>query len=169
VLFAGRLPALGEWLRLFALPSLLSILATGGALYALTRRELAGQPLQVGASPRLTGTGRLALWGIGLSAAGLLAASALGKPLGAPTLAMAVAALLLAGILDRRALWEVPRGAPWSVLPLVAGLFVVVEGVGAGGWAGSLQSGAGGAGTAAGVAGEPGRGVRHHGALKRGQ
>ena len=129
VLFAGRMPALGDWLRLFALPSLLSIMATGGALYGITRGELAGPRLQEGATPRLTGTGRLALWGIGLSAAGLLIASALGKPLGMPTLVMALVALGLAGIRDRRALWEVPRGVPWSVLPLVAGLFVVVEGV----------------------------------------
>jgi arsenical pump membrane protein len=129
VLFAGKMPALGEWLALFALPSLLSIVATGAALYAVTRGEMAGDALCDAGTPRLSGTGRLVLWGIGLSAAGLLAASALGRPLGPPTLAMAVVALGLAGIRDRRALWEVPRGVPWSVLPLVAGLFIVVEAV----------------------------------------
>jgi arsenical pump membrane protein len=129
VLFAGQMPALGEWLARFAVPSLLSIVATGGMLFALTRGEMPAGGLSAGAVPRLSGMGRLALWGIGLSAAGLLVASALGKPLGPPTLAMAAVALGLAGARDRRTLREVPRAVPWSVLPLVAGLFVIVEAV----------------------------------------
>ena len=59
----------------------------------------------------------------------LMVASALGRPLGGVTLGVAAVALTLAAIRDKRALWEVPRNVSWSVLPLVAGLFVVVEAV----------------------------------------
>ncbi len=129
VLFAARLPPLAEWLALFAVPSALSILATGLALYLITRRDFTAAQLHGVVSPRLTGSGRLVLCGIALSAAGLLVASALGAPLGPPTLAMALLALVLAAFRDPRALWQVPRRVPWSVLPLVAGLFVIVEAV----------------------------------------
>ncbi len=49
--------------------------------------------------------------------------------LGAPTLGVAAVALGLVMIQDRKALWETPKSVSWSVLPLVAGLFVVVEAV----------------------------------------
>jgi arsenical pump membrane protein len=59
----------------------------------------------------------------------LLVASAFRVDLGAPTLGVAAVALGLVLIQDRQALWETPRRVSWSVLPLVAGLFVVVEAV----------------------------------------
>jgi arsenical pump membrane protein len=71
--------------------------------------------------------GRVAAVGIGLTAAALMVASAMDWPLGAPT--CAAGALTAIGVLacERKAPWQTLRGISWSVLPLVAGLFVLVE------------------------------------------
>jgi arsenical pump membrane protein len=76
---------------------------------------------------RLEAAGWMALAGIGLAAAGLLVASAMDVPLGAPTLGAGVVALLLVALRDRRAPKNAVRNVSWSVLPLVAGLFMIVE------------------------------------------
>ncbi|HEX4085675.1 MAG TPA: arsenic transporter [Chthoniobacteraceae bacterium] len=129
VLFGGRLPRLWEWLRMFALPAMVSIVITGWVLYLWSRNSLEGEVREPEEKPRLTGSGRLALWGIAIAAAALLAASAFGWPLGAPALAVAVVAVSLAAARDARALREIPARVSWSVLPMVAGLFMVVEAV----------------------------------------
>lgn len=130
VLFGGHLPSLTEWLRRFALPSVLSVAATGIALFLWTRRDLRGAAVEPLAGPtKLSARGRLALGGIALAAVTLLAASAYRVDLGAPTLGAAALALGLVTLRDRRVLWGTPREVTWSVLPLVAGLFVVVEAI----------------------------------------
>ncbi len=63
----------------------------------------------------------------------MLAGAACRADLGAPTLGVAAVVLGLVTIKDRAAWWETPRRVSWSVLPLVAGLFVVVEAVNRGG------------------------------------
>jgi arsenical pump membrane protein len=123
------MPPLLEWLRLFALPSLLAVIATGASLFFLMRHDLTEQIIEPAAPAKLSRAGQLALGGIGLAVIVLLAASAGHWRLGAPTLGVAAVALCLVMAQDRRALWETPRHVSWSVLPLVAGLFVVVEGV----------------------------------------
>jgi arsenical pump membrane protein len=75
----------------------------------------------------LTNDARLALAGLLFGAAILLGASARGLPLGLPTCAAALVALLVVSLRDRRMLASVVTGVSWSVLPLVAGLFVIVE------------------------------------------
>lgn len=127
VLFAGRLPPLREWLAMFALPSLVSVAATAGALFLVMRKDLTGDVHDLEEEPRLSRSGRLALLGIILAAVVLIAASAFGKPLGLSTLCVAAVALALAAGGDRTVLWEVPRAVSWSVIPLVIGLFMVVE------------------------------------------
>jgi arsenical pump membrane protein len=129
VLFGGHLPALAEWLRLFALPSLLSIAATAAALYWRVRKAVSGEITAPPAPARLSTTGRFALGGIATAIVVLLAASAFHRDLGAPTLGVAIFALVLVGFCDARALWEAPRQVSWGVIPLVAGLFVIVEAV----------------------------------------
>ena len=129
VLFGGHMPPLAQWLKLFAVPSVLAVAATGGTLFLLMRGELAGKVEEPEDPAKLSAAGKLALGGIGLAAVVLLVASAFRVDLGAPTLAVAVVALGMVMIQDRKALWETPRSVSWSVLPLVAGLFVVVEAV----------------------------------------
>ncbi len=130
VLYASRTPPLPAWLARFALPSLLAVAATYAAL-RLAQRASLRDPIQTGIEqPGLSRGGRIAACGIGLTAAVLLAASSLDVRLGLPTAvagALAAAAVLAAA---REAPWGVLRGVSWAVLPLVAGLFVLVEGLG---------------------------------------
>jgi arsenical pump membrane protein len=75
----------------------------------------------------LSSTGKLTLYGIGFLAAVLMTASALNFDLGAPA---CVAGLVVAASVcmrDHTAVKDITKGVSWSVLPLVAGLFVIVE------------------------------------------
>jgi arsenical pump membrane protein len=57
----------------------------------------------------------------------LLAASITGISLGLPTCVAAVTAIILVALKDRQAPISVVREVSWSVIPLVASLFVIVE------------------------------------------
>jgi arsenical pump membrane protein len=129
VIFGAGMPPLAVWLRFFALPSLLAVVATYVALRVLTRGELEGKMAKELEASELSGSGRLVALGIAGTALVLLTASALGKDLGLPTLAAAL--VVFAGVLamDRRAFAPVLKDIAWGVLPLVAGLFVIVEGL----------------------------------------
>ena len=129
VVFGDHMPPLLAWLRAFALPAIASIVVTWGVLALLFRGELAA-PVESGTGvPRLSGTGRLAAVGIVGVVLAMLAASALGFPLGAPTLIAALAAIGGVQLSKREAPWGLLQHVSWSVLALVAGLFVLVAGV----------------------------------------
>jgi len=72
-----------------------------------------------------------AAWGalaaLAVTAAVLLTASARGWPLGAPTAVMGVLATAAVCLMERKSPAPVLKAIAWSVPPLVAGLFVVVE------------------------------------------
>ena len=127
VIFASHLPPLLPWLRAFLLPSLASILITYFALRFVSRKGLAGEINETLTQTRLSMEGRLALGGLIMAAVVLIGASALGWPLGAPTCGAAIVATAVVTSRDRSAPIHVMRGISWSVLPLVAGLFVIVE------------------------------------------
>jgi arsenical pump membrane protein len=127
VLYGDHTPPLGRWLASFALPSLVSILVTYGALRWSQRRALAGDCASDVAAPRLGLGGRIALVGLALTAATLLAVSALDARLGAPTAIMGLLTTLAVLGVRRAAPWPVIGGVSWSILPLVTGLFVIVE------------------------------------------
>jgi arsenical pump membrane protein len=127
VVYGKSMPPLIAWLRLFALPSVLSIGATYAALMLLFRRDLRGSIPADGISNKLLPEGRRAAWGILVTGAVLMASSALGHDLGLPTCVASVCAVVWATRASRRAIVELVREIPWSVIPLVAGLFVVVE------------------------------------------
>jgi len=129
VLYASHTPPLGAWLTRFALPSLAAIVATYAALRVAERARLAGPCAQAVDQPRLTPGGWLALAAIGATAVALLAVSWLNVQLGLPTFVLGAATTLIILIRDRAAPWPLVRGVPWSVLPLVAGLFVLVAGL----------------------------------------
>jgi arsenical pump membrane protein len=127
VVYGHTMPPLAAWLGEFALPSFVAIVTTflalrirlRAAIAIPVRDELPAQPLSRG--------GLLVGLGIGMTGIILLAASALGMNLGLPTFCagFATAALVLA--LNRQSPWPLLAGISWSVLPLVAGLFVLVE------------------------------------------
>jgi len=96
-----------------------------------TQRAHLRQPLTRTPEVPALGTGaRLTAWGLGFTAILLLVVSALNRELGMPTFIAAVATLALVHGREWRNPWPVCRGVAWGVLPLVAGLFVLVEAVG---------------------------------------
>lgn len=127
VVYGKQMPALLPWLKLFILPSILSIGATFLVLRFVSRRDLQGEMETVADSAKLSAGGRRAAWGILFTGIILVGASAFGRDLGLPTCLAAVGAVLLATRFDRSELTGTVREISWSVLPLVAGLFVLVE------------------------------------------
>ena len=129
VIFGDHMPPLLAWLGRFALPSVLSILATYVVL-RLTQAKFLGKPVARDVeAPELTLAGRLTGFGIGGMAVALLLASTFDWRLGAPTCLAAVLTVAVVATAERKPPMEILRGVSWSVLPLVAGLFVLVEGL----------------------------------------
>ena len=130
VVFASHLPPLPVWLAHFTAPSLAAIAATFFVLRATQRAALGEAFTSAVPLPPLTRGARLAALGILLTAVALLWASAVGLELGVPTFAAGALTTALALSLDRRSPWHIIRGVSWGVIPLVAGLFVLVAGLG---------------------------------------
>jgi arsenical pump membrane protein len=127
VVYGSSLPPLLPWLRTFLLPSLCSIAATFLALRWVVSKELHESRVEGGEEKaHLSPEGRLAAWAIAGTGAILIGASAFGAGLGLPTCSAAVIAVAIVTRLRSRATLEIGRGVSWSVLPLVAGLFVLV-------------------------------------------
>jgi arsenical pump membrane protein len=110
VVFGKQMPPLLDWLRIFALPSALAIVATYVALRLAQRRALDATVAKVDDISPLALGGKLAAFGIAITAVVLLTASALGWDLGLPTFVAGAAVTTL-------------------VLAMVAGLFILVEGL----------------------------------------
>lgn len=128
VVFGTRMPHLGEWLRQFTLPSVAAIVVTYIVLLMTQRRALAEEKLEARVpTPHLSHGGKLAAIGITAIAVALLAASAFDVQLGLPTLVCGVITTAAVLLLSRQSPWPVLAGVSWSVIPLVAGLFVMVE------------------------------------------
>ena len=124
----GHLPALWEWLARFAAPSLAAIAVTYVALYITQRSALRADSVARDVKlARLGGGGLLAAIGVVATAALLVGASALGRDLGAPTAAAGVLTALISCARKREWPRALTRQISWGVLPLVAGLFVLVE------------------------------------------
>ncbi|MFP3567508.1 arsenic transporter [Paraburkholderia sp. SIMBA_030] len=127
VLYGNHTPALGPWLMRFTLPSLLSIAATYVLLRWTQREALAGvceadlKPLE------LSSSGRVALAGIAVTAVVLLTVSAYDMPLGLPTAILGALTATVVLIQERKSPLPMVKEISWSVLPLVAALFVLVE------------------------------------------
>jgi len=127
VIFGAHMPPLPTWLALFSLPSVVAIGLTYVVL-RLTQRQHLRKPLgAVAPVPKLALGARLTAAGIAVTAILLLVVSALDRPLGLPTCLAGLATVALVHGLQRRNPWAVFKGVSWGVLPLVAGLFVLVE------------------------------------------
>ena len=129
VVFGEKLPSLVQWIGRFILPSVLAIVATYAVLRFFSRRELREAVATAINVPELSGAGRLAGFGIAASALALLVASAFGIPLGLPTLIAAALALAAILVRKREGPGAVLKEVSWSILVLVSGLFVLVEGL----------------------------------------
>jgi arsenical pump membrane protein len=127
VLYGGHMPPLGQWFASFALPSLAAIVVTFLILRYVERARIVGDcQSEVDRTPLSTG-GKIALGGIVATASALLLASAFDIELGLPTCIAGVATTLVVALATRSSPIAVARDVSWSVLPLVAGLFVLVE------------------------------------------
>jgi arsenical pump membrane protein len=127
VIYGSHMPPLLQWLSSYTLPSLLAIAATYGVLRWTQRARLQQGISQTIAVPPLSGAGKIAAFGIAGTALVLLVASALDSQLGLPTFLAGLAAALLARTRSNAGLVEVIKNISWGVLPMVGGLFVLVE------------------------------------------
>ncbi len=126
VIYGSHMPLL-QWLPRYALPSLLSILATYFALRWTQRSALQQEISADIEQPELSTAGKLAAVGIIGTAVVLLVSSAFDIQLGLPTLLAGVATALLVLTKSESGVMAVLKNVSWGVLPLVAGLFVLVE------------------------------------------
>jgi arsenical pump membrane protein len=140
VLYGDHTPPLSSWMAHFALPSLVSIAATYALLRWSQRGALAGTWECDVEQPPLSLGGKTVLVGIALTAVALLVVSALDLQLGAPTCAMGVLTMLAVLATSRSSPILIVKGVAWSVLPLVAALFVMVEALGRSGLTKSLAA-----------------------------
>jgi arsenical pump membrane protein len=130
VIYGAQMPSLLVWVPRYLLPSLLAIGVTFVVLRRTQRAALRQGiekeiPLLV-----LSAGGKWAALGIGVTAVLLLLVSAFGIQLGLST---CIAGVLTAAVVlcrARRSPRAILSGVSWSVLPLVAGLFVIVEALG---------------------------------------
>jgi arsenical pump membrane protein len=128
VIYGHGMPPLLTWLPRFALPSLASIVATYAVLRFTQRRTLAAETVATDVEvPDLSGTGKLAAAGILLTGVALLVASGLDLQLGLPTAICGLLTVTAVLIRKRANPWGTIKDVSWGVLPLVAGLFVLVE------------------------------------------
>jgi arsenical pump membrane protein len=129
VLYGSHTPPLLQWLPLYALPSALSILATYAVLRFAERRRLR-QPIAAAIEiPVLSACGHLTAWSIAAMSVVLLAASAMGLQLGLPTFLAGCATAVLVFLCSRSDPLTPIKNIAWGILPLVAGLFVMVQGL----------------------------------------
>ncbi len=130
VIYGNHMPPLLQWLPRYALPSVLSIVVTY-LMLRFTQRGVLTQTIAADVPvPNLPRGGKAAALGIVLTAMALLVSSAFNIQLGLPT-ALAGSLTTLAVLFnEKKAPWIVLKGLSWGVLPLVAGLFVLVEGLG---------------------------------------
>ncbi|MBR0935333.1 arsenic transporter [Bradyrhizobium jicamae] len=130
VLFGARMPTLPEWLHYFLLPSVAAIAATFILLRISQRNALRGGVEGSGdEAVALTKAAAIVGVGIGATAVVLLAASTVGADLGLPTFVCGAVVTAIVLLLGRKSPASIVRDISWSVLPLVAGLFILVEGL----------------------------------------
>jgi len=130
VLAGGAMPPLSRWMATFLLPSIVSIVVTFVCLYWTQRQALAEDTIaSTVEQPALSQSARLAGWGLLVTALILIGASAMHLDLGVPTFAAGILTTVIVLAITRQSPIETIRGISWSVLPLVAGLFVIVEAV----------------------------------------
>jgi arsenical pump membrane protein len=139
VVYGQGIPPLLKWLPQYLLPSLAAIVVTFGLLLWTQRRALMDPIALEVPIPHLPRGGRIAAIGIVATTIALLVASALDWPLGLPTALAGAATATAVVIREQKTPWKTLRHISWSVLPLVGGLFVIVEALDRAGVIGMLR------------------------------
>ncbi len=127
VIYGSHMPPLLHWLPRYGLPSALSVATTYLVLRWTQRGRLEQDVAAEIDAPSLSLAGKLAASGIALTAIVLLVCSAFDIQLGRPTFLAGAATALLVLTCSNCSAIDVVKTISWGVLPLVAGLFVLVE------------------------------------------
>ncbi len=126
LLYGAKLPALVPWVAAYGAAGLAATALTYVLVAWSWRRDLAAPVTLAADRAHLSTGGRVALWLLGGSAIALVLTSALGGSLGITALVCAAVACFILAVRDRGVTVAVLRGTAWGVVPLVAGLLVVV-------------------------------------------
>jgi arsenical pump membrane protein len=127
VIYGSHMPPLLQWLPQYILPSIVSIGMTF-LLLRFTQRSDLRQPIESDIPiPDLSAGAKTAITGIAVTAIILLVASGLDMQLGLPTAITGILTSAIVIIRARKNPWVVVKGVSWSVISLVAALFVIVE------------------------------------------
>ncbi len=129
VIYGAHIPPLTSWLRQYSIPSIIAIVITLIALFFTQRNELKAPIESQIIIPVLSAGGKTTALGIIISAVVLLVCSAFDIALGLPTAITGTCIFLIVTIRSHLKPFAVLSKISWSVLPLVAGLFVIVEGL----------------------------------------
>jgi arsenical pump membrane protein len=129
VVFHSNMPPLAQWLGMFVAPSGAAIIITFVLLRWLSRKQLMAPCNESSSTFRLSRAGKISLAGIIGVAVVLLIASTLNIPLGRPTCLASIVVTSIVVMIGRSNPTRIVREISWSVLPLVASLFVIVEAV----------------------------------------
>ncbi len=129
VVFNSTMPPLLRWLAMFGVPSLVAVIITYVLLRWYCHRELSASCDGLTSDATLSGTGKISLFGIVAVAIALIIASALKSSLGLPTFLASTAVTAVVAIQSRCNPIRLVQKVSWSILPLVAALFVIVEAV----------------------------------------
>jgi arsenical pump membrane protein len=126
VIYGSHMPPLLQWLPRYLPASAISIVVTYLLLHFTQRDVLRQNIANEVPLPRLSAGGKTAACGIAATAMVLLAASAMDIRLGLPTFVAGVVTAAIVLLRQPAKIQEIARDTTWGVLPLVAGLFVLV-------------------------------------------
>jgi arsenical pump membrane protein len=129
VIYGSDMPSLTIWLSTYFLPSLCSVGITFLMLF-LTQKKFLNVPVVADNAEHILNTGgKMALAGIIFTTLVLLLASFQHWDLGLPTAIAGIGTAIFISIAGRKNPIMFMRHISWSVIPLVAGLFILVEAV----------------------------------------
>lgn len=127
VIYGTHMPSLLHWLGQFLIPSVCAITVTYFML-RYTQRDCFTEKIETDIElPQLTQGGKMALIGICVTTVVLLVSSAWNIQLGLPTAITGIITTVIVLARTNKNPVTIVKGVSWSVLPLVAGLFIIVE------------------------------------------
>lgn len=127
VIYGSNMPPLSQWLSTYFLPSLFAIGITFILLYWRLKKDIQQPVMATINIPSLSREGKTAGIAIIATAIILLVSSSFGIQLGLPTLICSILATLIVLLSANKNPRIILKGISWSILPLVAGLFIIVE------------------------------------------
>jgi arsenical pump membrane protein len=124
-----RLPALTPWLATFAVPSVVALLCTFAILYVVLHRAVPRRFAFDGQAVGLSRISRVAAIAVCTSALIIVACAGFDFYVGRATFVLGVISVALVALMQRNVASRIMRETPWSIIPLVAALFVIVAAI----------------------------------------